>query len=133
VAAAQRRLRRAGGGGGRRCAPARCATRNADLVGDVLGQLAQTVGHADLGLGDEVHRTQLQRRSVTSAPRSVSVDTITTGIGPQAHQLAQEVDAVHARHLDVQRDHVGVQLADHLARHVGVGRSRPTHSMSGCG
>jgi hypothetical protein len=57
------------------------ARGGADLVGDVVAQLPQAVGHADLGLGDEVHRAEFQRRSVTSAPRSVSVDTITTGIG----------------------------------------------------
>jgi hypothetical protein len=100
----------------------------ADLVGDVVAQLAQAVGHADLGLGDEVHRAELQRRSVTSAPRSVSVETITTGIGRSRIRLGEEVDAVHARHLDVQRDDVRVEVADHLARHQRVaGRADALH------
>jgi hypothetical protein len=34
---------------------------------------------------------------------------------PQAHQPRQEVESVHAWHLDVERYHVGVEVADHLA------------------
>ena len=69
----------------------------------------QAVGHADLRLGDEVDRAELQR-----AQRHVGAALGQRGDHhdrhrPQPHQLAEEVDAVHARHLDVERDHVGVQ------------------------
>ncbi len=42
------------------------------------------------------------------------------------HQLGQEREPVHARHLDIQRQHVGAELRDLLARHVGVHRA-PDH------
>ena len=35
---------------------------------------------------------------------------------PQRHDLAQERQAVHVRHLDVERDHVGIERLDPLAR-----------------
>ena len=40
------------------------------------------------------------------------------------HQLAQEGDAVHARHLDVERDDVGHLLANLAGRHEGVAGGR---------
>ena len=46
-----------------------------------------------------------------------------TGVGPQFHDLGQEIQPVHPRHLDVEGDHVGVQFADHLAAFGGIGRS----------
>ena len=38
------------------------------------------------------------------------------------HELAQERDAVHAGHFDVEGDHVGLEHDDLVPRHVGVGR-----------
>ncbi len=38
-----------------------------------------------------------------------------TGIGRCAISFAQEADAVHARHLDVERDDVGLEPQDHVA------------------
>jgi hypothetical protein len=61
-------------------------------------------------------------RNVTSEPRSVAVEIITTGVGLRPHQLVEELQPVHLRHLDVERDHVGIQLLDHVARLEGVGR-----------
>ena len=109
----QAMVRRAGAGAcagapGRGCSDARGGSApggDADLVGDVLRQLAQAVGHADLGLGDEVDGAQLQRRSVTSAPRSVSVETITTGIGRRRIRRDRK-SSPSMRHLDVERDDV---------------------------
>ena len=38
------------------------------------------------------------------------------------HQLLQERQPVHARHLDVQRQHVGLERQNLVARHVRIGR-----------
>jgi hypothetical protein len=54
-----------------------------------------------------------------------------TGIGPQAHQAVQKIEAVHARHFDIQRQHVGVQRLDHLARGDRI-RRRADHFEIGC-
>ena len=39
----------------------------------------------------------------------------------QRHQLLQKGDAVHAGHLDVERQHIGVKLLDLLARYDWIG------------
>jgi hypothetical protein len=41
---------------------------------------------------------------------------------PQPHQPLEKVEAVHFRHLDVEREHVRIERLDHLARHQRVGR-----------
>src|ERR1035437_8777489 len=38
------------------------------------------------------------------------------------HQLFQKRQAIHAGHFDIQRDHVGLEREDFVARDVGVGR-----------
>jgi hypothetical protein len=37
------------------------------------------------------------------------------------HQRLEETDAVHAWHLDVQREHIRTELDDHVAGDVRVG------------
>jgi hypothetical protein len=95
--------------------------RHADLGGDVRRQQLETIGHTDLGLGDKVDGTELQR-----AQRGLGAAFGQGGDHhhrhrAQAHQLGQEIQPVHARHLDVERDHVGVEFADHLPCHQRVG------------
>ena len=111
----------------------RALRRGADLLGDVGAQLAQAVGHADLGLGDEIHRAQFQRAcSVTSAPRSVNVDTITTGIGRRRIRLATRKSMPSMRGISTSSVITsGLSVADHLARHVAGRRRRRCSSMSG--
>ena len=64
----------------------------------------------------------------SSARRAVSLFsgvrelTTTTGIGTVLHQLGQEGEPVHARHLDVEGDHVRLQPHDHVAGDVGIDR-----------
>ena len=93
-----------------------------DLGDDLLGIVADALRDAEPRLGDEVDRAQLQR-----AQRHFGAALGQRGDHhhrhrPQAHQPLEEVDAVHARHLDVERDHVGVGGTDHLARDQRVGR-----------
>ena len=70
-------------------------------------------------------------RSVVAQPASVSDETITTGMGRAAHELLQERDAVHARHLDVERQYVGLERADLLARRRYGSGAVPTTSIAG--
>ena len=58
--------------------------------------------------------------SVTSAPRSVRVETITTGMGRSRISFDQKVDAIHAGHFDIEGDDIRVQVANHFARHERV-------------
>jgi hypothetical protein len=58
---------------------------------------------------------------VVSEPLWVSEEIINTGVGA-AHQPAQELQPVHARHFHIQGDHVRIGFANALARHDGVGR-----------
>jgi hypothetical protein len=44
------------------------------------------------------------------------------GHGVMLHQAAQEREPVHAGHLDVEREHIGLEGEDLVARHVRVGR-----------
>ena len=98
-------------------APARAP--RADLLGDVVGRAGcRPSATPILGLATKSTAPSSSARSVTSAPRSVSVETITTGIGRRRISSRQEVEAVHARHLDVERDHVGVERC-------GSSRARP--------
>jgi hypothetical protein len=94
---------------------------SADLVGDQFGVLAHPALDRDLRLGDEVDRTEFER-----AHRDFR-----TALGqrghhqhrhrPQAHQLLQEVEAIHLRHLDVEREHVGIGFLDQFARNERIG------------
>ena len=88
-------------------APARCA---ATRILSVMSSASRCRPSATpiFGLATKSTAPSSSARSVTSAPRSVSVTTITTGIGRSRIRL-EEVEAVHARHLDVERDHVGVE------------------------
>jgi hypothetical protein len=93
----------------------------ADLVGDVLRELLEPVGDADLGLGHEVERAELE-----CAQRHLGAALGERGDHhhrhrAKAHQARQEVEPVHAWHLDIQCDDVRVEAADHFARHQRVG------------
>ena len=80
-------------------------------------------GDVDAGLRNEIDRTELQRaqRDVGAAlgQRRHHHDRHR----PQPHQVLQEREAVHARHLDVERDHVRIELLDLLARRERVAGS----------
>jgi hypothetical protein len=91
-----------------------------DALLELLGHLADRIGPA--GLGDHVHGAGLQRldggRGSRLGHRADDDDRQRVVL----HQLAQEGQAVHARHLDVERQHVGPVLDDHVAGDEGIGR-----------
>ena len=76
-----------------------------------------------LGLVTKSMAPSSSARSVISPPRSVRDDTITTGMGRRRISF-QEVQPVHARHFDVQRQHIRVVALDQFARHQRIGRGR---------
>ena len=93
---------------------------NANFVHDLGGQLAQTIGHTHAGFGDEVHRTQLQRAHGDFCAALGQRGNHQHWHGAQTHDAAQEIDAVHLGHFDVQSDHVWVELTNHFTRNQGV-------------
>ncbi len=62
--------------------------------------------------------------SVVSAPRLGQRRDHHDRHRPQRHDLAQERQAVHMRHLDVERDDVGIERLDLFARDMRIGRCR---------
>ena len=120
-----RRSAGAGAAAGACGAGARSLARGgADLVGDDLGVFEQAVADAQLGLGDEVDGAQLQRAQRDFAAALGQGRHHHHRHGPQAHQLFKEVQPVHARHFDVQRQHIRVVALDQFARHQRIGRGR---------
>ncbi len=93
----------------------------ADLVGDHLAVGHHAFTDAQLRFGDEIDRPQLQRAQCDfrafRRQRRDHHDRHRT----QTHQFFQEIEAVHARHLDVQRQHLRVVLFNQIARHQRIG------------
>lgn len=94
----------------------------ANLVGDVLGELLQAVGHAHLGFGDEVQGPEFQRAQGDLGTPFGQGGDHDHGHGTQLHQARQEIQPIHLGHFHVQGDDVGVQVADHLAGDERIGR-----------
>jgi hypothetical protein len=65
------------------------------------------------GLAHAVDRAQLQRAQGHLGPGLGQAGDHDHRHRPQAHDLLEELDAVHVRHLDVEGDDVGVQGLDH--------------------
>ena len=99
----------------------------ADLLRDLVRDGVEPVEVR--GLRKEVHRAEFQR-----AHRRLRAFARERGDHDHRqrahrHQVAQEVEAVHARHLHVQRDHVGRVLADALDGQQRVGRGAEQHHV----
>ena len=103
--------------GGRHRAPAASPgqRRSPDGAGQFGDRFMQEITHAQLRTGNHRHRTggQCFGRDIagTADPRTAHDDRR----GPAGHDLAQEGNAIHARHLDVEQDHVRPLLL-HLAQ-----------------
>ena len=80
------------------------------------------IGHADLGLQDDVDRPGFQGLKQGLRPRLGQGRTHHHRDRPLGHQLAQEGDAVHARHLDVEGDDVRNFLGNALGGDERIGR-----------
>jgi hypothetical protein len=94
----------------------------ADLAGDELGVVEQPVAHAQARLGHEVDGAQLQRAQRDLRAALGKRRHHHHRHGPQAHELLEKLQPVHARHFHVEREHVGVGDLDEVARHQRVGR-----------
>ena len=90
-----------------------------DPLGDAVGDLADGVRAARLA--DDVDGADAQRLDAGGRAllRQRADDDGRNRM--VLHQLAQEAEAVHARHLDVERDDVGLELQDHVPRDVRIG------------
>ena len=90
--------------------------RHTDLVDNLGGKFRQTAGQAHARLGHKIDGAQFEgaHGHFSSALRQRGDHHHRHGA--QAHQTAQEVDPVHARHFDIKRDDIGIRLPDHLAR-----------------
>ena len=91
-----------------------------DLVYDQGGELIDSARQPHARLGHTSHGTQLQRFHGDLRATLGQRGDHHHRRGPQAHESPQKIDAIHARHLDVQGDDIRIQFANHLARHQGV-------------
>ena len=92
----------------------------ANLLREVVPQLSHRVRTA--GLGQNLDRAEFQRLYGGAARGLREAADDDGGQRMEVHQLLQKGQAIHARHFDVQREHIGAQREDLVARHVGVGR-----------
>ena len=84
------------------------AADHADLLQEVLLDRAQVGADVATGLGDEVHRAELERAEhVVTLAVARDDDHRQRALG---HQQAQEGEAVHLRHLEVEGDDVRQQV-----------------------
>ena len=80
-----------------------------------LRGVTQPIGDAQRRLGDDLDGAQLQRpdrRVGTLLGQGRDHDH---RHGVQPHQMVEKGQAVHARHLDIQGNHIGLQLLDQRA------------------
>ena len=96
------------------------ARRRLDLGLQCLGQFAHRVGDIVLRLGDKVDGADFQRFQRGLRARLREGGEHHHRHRPQRHDLAQEGETVHLRHLDVERDDVGIERLDLLARVKGI-------------
>ena len=66
-------------------------------------------------LGNEIDGTDFKRLERHIGSRLGQRRNHDHGHRPQRHDLSQEGDAVHIRHLDVERHHIRIQRLDALA------------------
>ena len=71
-------------------------------------------------LGDDFDSAVFKGRKVLCAPSSARLEQMTTGIGCWV-MIFQKCQAVHARHLDVERDHIGDFFGDAIGGNEGIG------------
>ena len=95
--------------------------RRPDLLRQSVGVVLQGMGAVDLGLADEVHRSDLQSPEDDIRPLVGLGGDHQHRHGAKAHELFQKVEAVHPGHLDIEGQHVGVEIADHLPGRQGIG------------
>src|ERR1700722_1155380 len=80
------------------------------------------MGDVDLWLGDEVDRAELQRGEGDVGASLGERRAHDHRHWPQPHQVAQELQAVHARHFHIERQYVRIEYLDLFARYEGIRR-----------
>jgi hypothetical protein len=113
------------GGPGTRSAIARAWTgegRGLDLRNELGPEQPDAALKVDLRLVDEVDRTQLEglERGLAPPLRQRGAHDHRHRVG--AHQPGEKLEAIHAGHLDVQRQDVGAKALDHLPGLDWIGR-----------
>ncbi len=93
-----------------------------DDFADAHRIVGKAVGRPDLRFQDDVDGTCLQRLDQRFRTGLRQRRAHHDRDRPLRHQLAQEGDAIHARHLDVERDDVRDLLLQLPRRHEGIGR-----------
>ena len=88
-----------------------------------LPRLVEELLEAHARLGHHRHRPRGQRLQCDLAARGRQRRADHRGDGVAVHDLAQEGQAVHAGHLDVEQQHVRAVLADGRGGQHGVGRA----------
>ena len=139
------------GRGADRDQPRLCAQRCAGLGGHALrGGRARTELHFG-GFADQAGQDAgiIQRQSAAAFGLGVTGDRTQReraggGVGAllrrsrhhdhrgraQRHDLFQEIEPVHPGHLDIERDHIGIKLADHGAALRGIGGGAHHHDIA---
>lgn len=82
--------------------------------------VGKAVGGPDLRFQDDVDGTGLQRLDQRFRTRFRQRRTHHDRDRPLRHQLAEEGNAIHARHLHIERDDIGDLLLQLPCRHEGV-------------
>ena len=96
--------------------------RGLDLGDDFAGLLDGAVGHIEFWLGYVIDRSQAQRSQGRFRAAFGERGNHDHRHGMAAHQLLQERQAVHPRHLNIQRQHIRVEGLDFLPGDEGIAR-----------
>lgn len=94
----------------------RRARGGADLIGDQLAIGQHPLADPQLRLGHKVHRAQLQRPQGDLRPLPGQGRDHHHRHRAQAHQFLQKVEAVHARHFNIQCQHLRIEFFDQIPR-----------------
>ncbi len=93
-----------------------------DFLDDLQRDVLHAVHGIDRRLADEIDGAQAECVESDAGALLSQGGAHDNRHGMQSHEVAQEFQAIHARHLDVQRQYIRVQRLDHVARHDGIFR-----------
>jgi len=96
--------------------------RHLDLGDDLLSRIPDSVRHVDRRFGDEIDGAQAQRIERDGCTILRERRAHDHRHGAQPHEIAEKRETIHARHFDVEREHVGVEQFYFFASDVGVRR-----------
>ena len=88
------------------CAAVLRLAADLDLPDQLVGDSSMCADAASFGLATKSNAPNASALNVAEAPWVVCELTMITGTRCTAHDLAQSLHAVHARHFQIERDHV---------------------------